>query len=137
MLFISILISLTGLLDCIVIKSYDTSPLLRFTSNTKFVVSASSYIFGLFLAAQVYVELKEHAGYLQTFLNDQNKRLREAKQSILNIEAKEADIRNRIDRSFKVYELLDQRLQNFRNLPATNKKPLSRAEHEFKAELGM
>ncbi|XP_065012085.1 nuclear pore complex protein NUP88-like [Musa acuminata AAA Group] len=86
-------------------------------------------------AHKVYVELKEHAGYLQTFLNDQNKRLREAKQSILNIEAKEADIRNRIDRSFKVYELLDQRLQNFRNLPATNKKPLSRAEHEFKAEL--
>ncbi|WOL01647.1 hypothetical protein Cni_G10364 [Canna indica] len=86
-------------------------------------------------AHKVFVELKEHAGYLQAVLNDQNKRVREAKQSILKVEAKEAGIRNRIDRAFKVYELLNQRLENFRKLPGVNKKPLSIAEREFMAEL--
>ncbi|XP_042456339.1 nuclear pore complex protein NUP88-like [Zingiber officinale] len=81
---------------------------------------------------KVYIELKEHSGYLHKVLKEQHKRLSEAKQSIANAEA---DIKNRIVRAFKVYELLDQRLQNFRSLPGANKKPLTRAESEFKAEL--
>lgn len=87
--------------------------------------------------AQVFIELKEHSGYQHKVLKEQHKRLSEAKQSVVNAEAKEADIKNKIIRAFKVYELLDQRLQNFRSLPGANKKPLTRAESEFKAELGM
>ncbi|XP_010924188.2 nuclear pore complex protein NUP88 isoform X2 [Elaeis guineensis] len=86
-------------------------------------------------AHKVYIELKEHAGYLKTIIEDQHKHLHETKQLLLNVEAKERGIKNRIDRAFKVYELLEQRLQNFKKLPGASKKPLSRAEREFKAEL--
>lgn len=70
-------------------------------------------------------------------IDNQNKRLNEVKQSLLNAEAKQAVIKDRISRAFKVYELLEQRLQNFRMLPGANKKPLSKAERDFKAQLGM
>ncbi|KAG1346972.1 Nuclear pore complex protein NUP88 [Cocos nucifera] len=86
-------------------------------------------------AHKVYIELKEHAGYLKTIIEDQHKHLHETKQLLLNVEAKEQGIKNRIDRAFKVYELLEQRLQNFKKLPGASKKPLSRAEREFKAQL--
>ncbi|XP_008787622.1 nuclear pore complex protein NUP88 [Phoenix dactylifera] len=86
-------------------------------------------------AHKVYIELKEHAGYLKTIIEDQHKHLHETKQLLLNVEAKEQGIKNRTDRAFKVYELLEQRLQNFKKLPGASKKPLSRAEREFKAEL--
>lgn len=85
----------------------------------------------------MYIELKEHAGYLETIIGDQHKHLHETKQLLLNVEANEQSIKNRIDRAFKVYELLEQRLQNFKKLPGASKKPLSRAEREFKAQLGM
>jgi nuclear pore complex protein Nup88 len=63
--------------------------------------------------------------------------LQAVKQSLLSIEAKDQDINNRINRAFKVYDLLEKRIEGFKILPAANKKPLSQAEQEFKAQLGL
>lgn len=86
-------------------------------------------------AHKVYIELKHHTNYQKMVLEDQNKRLGDTKQLLLNIEAKEPVIKDRIDRAFKVYELLEQRMQNFKTLRGANRKPLSRAELDFKAQL--
>ncbi|KAL5216333.1 hypothetical protein ABZP36_007734 [Zizania latifolia] len=85
---------------------------------------------------KVFIELKEHADYLKTEIEDKQKRLQAVKQSlVVSIEAKDQDINNRVDRAFKVYDLLEKRIESFKMLPAANKKPLSRAEQEFKAQL--
>nr|CAB3488206.1 unnamed protein product [Digitaria exilis] len=83
----------------------------------------------------VFIELKEHADYVKTELEDKQKRLEAVKKSLLSIETKDQDINTRIDRAFKVYELLEKRIDSFKMLPAANKKPLSQAEQEFKAQL--
>jgi len=69
-------------------------------------------------------------------MEDKQKRLEVVKKSLISIEAKDGDINKRIDRAFKVYELLEKRIDSFKMLPAANKKPLSQAEQEFKAQLG-
>jgi len=69
-------------------------------------------------------------------MKDKQKRLEAVKKSLISIEAKDGDINKRIDRAFKVYELLEKRIDSFKMLPAANKKPLSQAEQEFKAQLG-
>lgn len=69
-------------------------------------------------------------------MEDKQKRLEAVKKSLTSIEAKDGDINKRIDRAFKVYELLEKRIDSFKMLPAANKKPLSQAEQEFKAQLG-
>ncbi|XP_066345828.1 nuclear pore complex protein NUP88 isoform X2 [Miscanthus floridulus] len=84
---------------------------------------------------KVFIELKEHADYLKTEMGDKQKRLEAVKKSLISIEAKDGDINKRIDRAFKVYELLEKRIDSFKMLPAANKKPLSQAEQEFKAQL--
>ncbi|ONK77958.1 uncharacterized protein A4U43_C02F12710 [Asparagus officinalis] len=86
-------------------------------------------------AHKVFVELEHHEDYQKTIMANQSKRLHDAKQLLLNVEEKEQDVKDRISRAFKVYELLEQRLQNFRMLPGANKKPLSRAERDFKSQL--
>ena len=69
-------------------------------------------------------------------MEDKQKRLEAVKKSLISIEAKDGDINKRIDRAFKVYELLEKQIDSFKMLPAANKKPLSQAEQEFKAQLG-
>jgi hypothetical protein len=89
------------------------------------------------LMTQVFIELKEHADYVKTEIEDKQKRLEALEQSFRSIEAKDHDINKRMDRVFKVYELLEKRIDSFKMLPAANKKPLSQAEQEFKAQLGL
>ncbi|XP_024311354.1 nuclear pore complex protein NUP88 [Brachypodium distachyon] len=84
---------------------------------------------------KVFIELKEHADYVKTEIEDKQKRLQAVKQSLLSIEAKDQDISKRIDRASKVYDLLEKRIESFKMLPAANKKPLSQAELEFKSQL--
>lgn len=74
---------------------------------------------------------------MKTELEDKQKRLEAVKKSLLSIETKDQDINKRIDRAFKVYELLEKRIDSFKMLPAANKKPLSQTEQEFKAQLGL
>ena len=74
---------------------------------------------------------------MKTELEDKQKRLEAVKKSLLSLETKDQEINKRIDRAFKVYELLEKRIDSFKMLPAANKKPLSQAEQEFKAQLGL
>ncbi|KAI0502139.1 hypothetical protein KFK09_017086 [Dendrobium nobile] len=86
-------------------------------------------------AHKVYIELEQHGEYVKTITDTQLKRLKEVEQRLSKLEKNEKGVEERISRAFKVYELLEQRLKNFEVLPAANKKPLSKAEREFNADL--
>lgn len=85
---------------------------------------------------QVYFELKHHGLHLKKIIDDQHARLREAQKKLLKIEEKQPKLYDRIGHAVQTQSLLEQRLQNLRNLPGAHKKPLSRAERDFKLELG-
>ena len=84
----------------------------------------------------MYFELKHHGPQLKRIIDDQHARLDEAQQKILKVEAKQSMLEERIDRVVHLQNSLEQRLQHLRSLPGAHKKPLSRAEREFKSELG-
>ncbi|XP_021295358.1 nuclear pore complex protein NUP88 [Herrania umbratica] len=86
-------------------------------------------------AHKVYFELKHHGPQLKRIIDDQHARLNEAQQKILNVETKQSMLEERIDRAVRLHNSLEQRLQHLRSLPGAHKKPLSRAEREFKSEL--
>ncbi|KAF8396937.1 hypothetical protein HHK36_018572 [Tetracentron sinense] len=86
-------------------------------------------------AHKVYFELKHHGAHLKKIIDDQHARLREVQQKLLKVEDKQLSLEDRINRAVPVHQLLEERLQNLRNLPGPHKKPLSRAEREFKSEL--
>lgn len=69
-------------------------------------------------------------------IEDQHARLCEAQEKISQVEVKQPSLEERIDRAIEMHNSLEQRLQCLRNLPGAHKKPLSRAEREFKSELG-
>lgn len=54
----------------------------------------------------------------------------------MKVEEKQSGLEDRIDRAIYQHNLLEQRLQCLRKLPCAHKKPLSKAEREFKSELG-
>ncbi|CAJ1860717.1 unnamed protein product [Sphenostylis stenocarpa] len=84
---------------------------------------------------KVYLELKHHAPQLKKIINDQHSRLGDAQQKILKVEEKEAILQKRLDHAIQMHNSLEERLQQLRNLPCAHKKPLSRAERQFKSEL--
>ncbi|PKA55383.1 hypothetical protein AXF42_Ash004022 [Apostasia shenzhenica] len=86
-------------------------------------------------AHKVYIELEQHSDYLKTIIKSQAKRLKGVEQSLLKVENQDNGMKDRFNRAFKVYELLGHRLDNFMLLPAASKKPLTKAESEFNAEL--
>ncbi|OWM87430.1 nuclear pore complex protein NUP88 [Punica granatum] len=86
-------------------------------------------------AHKVYFELQHHAPHLKRIIDDQHARLGEAQQRLLKVEEKQKGLDERNDRVIEQHNFLDQRLRRLRNLPGVHKKPLSRAEREFKAEL--
>ncbi|KAJ9540689.1 hypothetical protein OSB04_027195 [Centaurea solstitialis] len=86
-------------------------------------------------AHKVYFELKHHGPQLKKIIDDQHARLREAQQKLAKVEEKQENLENRIDRAVQTHNLLEERLLNLRNLPGIQKKPLSKAEKEFKMEL--
>ncbi|KAF5193111.1 Nuclear pore complex protein nup88, partial [Thalictrum thalictroides] len=86
-------------------------------------------------AHKVWFELKGHGAYLKRVVDDQHCRLGEVQRTLLNIEEKQPKLENRINRAVELNKHLEERLQLLRNLPGTRKKPLSRSEREFKAEL--
>jgi hypothetical protein len=73
---------------------------------------------------------------LKRIIDDQHARLVGVEQNLQKVEDKQLRLEERIDRATQVHNLLEQRLQRLRNLPGAHKKPLSRAEREFKSELG-
>ncbi|KAK7305863.1 hypothetical protein VNO77_43775 [Canavalia gladiata] len=86
-------------------------------------------------AHKVYLELRHHAPQLKKIINDQHSRLGDAQQKLLKVEEKESILQKRIDRAIQMHNSLEERLQQLRNLPYAHKKPLSRAERQFKSEL--
>ncbi|XWS07643.1 hypothetical protein CRYUN_Cryun41cG0007100 [Craigia yunnanensis] len=86
-------------------------------------------------AHKVYFELKHHGPQLKRIIDDQHARLDEVQQKILKVEAKQPMLEERTDRAVQLHNSLEQRLQHLRSLPGAHKKPLSRAEREFKSEL--
>ncbi|EEF27949.1 conserved hypothetical protein [Ricinus communis] len=86
-------------------------------------------------AHKVYFELKHHEPQLKRIIDDQNARLDAAEEKLLKVEEKQLGLDDRIGHAINAHSLLEQRLQHLRNLPGAHKKPLSRAEREFKSEL--
>ncbi|KAI3799969.1 hypothetical protein L1987_35275 [Smallanthus sonchifolius] len=86
-------------------------------------------------AHKVYFELKHHGPQLKKIIDEQHARLREAQQKLAKVEEKQEKLENRIDRAIQTHGLFEERLLNLRNLPGIHKKPLSKAEREFKMEL--
>lgn len=85
---------------------------------------------------QVYFELQHHAPNLKRIIDDQHQRLAEANQKISKVEKNQSLLEKRIDKAIQRHDSLEQRLQRLRSLPGTHKKPLTRAELDFKSELG-
>ncbi|WCJ19851.1 nuclear pore complex protein-related [Euphorbia peplus] len=86
-------------------------------------------------AHKVYFELKNHEPQLKRVIDDQRTRLSEVEEKLLKVEEKQPGLEDRIDHAIHSHNRLEQRLQRLRNLPGVHKKPLSKAEREFKSEL--
>ncbi|KAJ1383390.1 hypothetical protein SESBI_43454 [Sesbania bispinosa] len=86
-------------------------------------------------AHKVYLELKHHAPQLKKIINDQHSRLGDAQQKLMKVEEKQSILQKRIERAIQTHNSLEERLQRLRNLPCALKKPLSKAERQFKSEL--
>ncbi|XAR65925.1 hypothetical protein NMG60_11011935 [Bertholletia excelsa] len=123
--------------------------LLPFTSPSLHAVSADSIegrstlhqYFKLFhenyveYAHKVYFELKHHGPQVKKTIEDQHSRLHEVQQKLLKIEEKQGKIEDQIHHATKRHSSLEERLQRLRDLPGVQRKPLSKAEREFKSEL--
>ncbi|CAO2833366.1 unnamed protein product [Amaranthus hypochondriacus] len=86
-------------------------------------------------AHKVYFELKHHGPHLKNIIENLNVRLSEAQQKLVNVEKKQPELDDRMKRAVERHQLLEKRLHNLRRLPGIYKKPLTRAEREFKSEL--
>lgn len=86
-------------------------------------------------AHKVYFELKHHGPHLKRIINDQHSRLGEAQEKILKVEEKQSSLEDRIAHAIQQQSFLEERLKRLRNLPGAHKKPLSKAERQFKSEL--
>ncbi|KAI4306455.1 hypothetical protein L6164_029730 [Bauhinia variegata] len=86
-------------------------------------------------AHKVYLEVKPHASQLKKITEDQHARLGEAQKKLMKVEEKETILKERIGNAIRRHSSLEERLQRLKNLPGAHKKPLSRAERQFKSEL--
>ncbi|KAK4480707.1 hypothetical protein RD792_013789 [Penstemon davidsonii] len=86
-------------------------------------------------AHKVYFELQHHAPHLKKIISNQHSRLHEAQQKLLEVDKKQEKIEDRINHAVQLHNSLEERLQNLRSLPGMHKKPLSKAERDFKFEL--
>ncbi|XP_022943164.1 nuclear pore complex protein NUP88-like [Cucurbita moschata] len=86
-------------------------------------------------AHTVYYELKQHGPELKRLIDDQQTRLREAQQKLLKVRGKQELLEDRIERAIKLHNVLEERIHRLKNLPGAHKRPLSKAEREFKSTL--
>ncbi|KAJ8764091.1 hypothetical protein K2173_004994 [Erythroxylum novogranatense] len=86
-------------------------------------------------AHKVYFELKHHGPHLKRIIDDLNTRLHEAQEKLLKVEKKQSGLDARVDHAIHQQSLIEQRLQRLRNLPGAHKRPLTKAERDFKSEL--
>ncbi|KAF9676925.1 hypothetical protein SADUNF_Sadunf08G0054000 [Salix dunnii] len=76
-------------------------------------------------AHKVYFELKHHGPHLKRIIDDQHARLDEAQEKFSKVRKKQSGFQ---------HNLLERRLHCLKNLAGAHKKPLSKAEREFKSE---
>ncbi|ESQ40478.1 hypothetical protein EUTSA_v10012715mg [Eutrema salsugineum] len=86
-------------------------------------------------AHKVYFELQHHGPNLKRIIDDQHQRLAEANQKMTKVEKNQSVLEKRIDKTIQRHDILEKRLQRLRSLPGTHKKPLTKAERDFKSEL--
>uniref|UniRef100_A0A1J3JRS6 Nuclear pore complex protein NUP88 n=1 Tax=Noccaea caerulescens TaxID=107243 RepID=A0A1J3JRS6_NOCCA len=86
-------------------------------------------------AHKVYFELQHHAPNLKRIIDDQHQRLSEANEKMSKVEKNQSLLEKRIHKAIQRHDSLEERLQRLRSLPGTHKKPLTRAERDFKTEL--
>ena len=73
---------------------------------------------------------------MKKIIEDQHGRLREAQQKLVKIEEEQEKLEELISRTTALNSLLEERLKRLRKLPGMHKRPLSKAEREFKSDLG-
>ncbi|CAA0811102.1 Nuclear pore complex protein NUP88 [Striga hermonthica] len=86
-------------------------------------------------AHKVYFELQHHGPHLKRIIDNQNSRLREMQQKLLEVERKQEKIDNCMDRAINSHNSIEERLLRLRRLPGAQKRPLSKAERDFMSEL--
>ncbi|KGN50650.1 nuclear pore complex protein NUP88 [Cucumis sativus] len=86
-------------------------------------------------AHAVYYELKQHEPKLKRLIEDQQTRLKDAQQKLIKVEGKQQLLDDRIERAIELHNVLEERIRRLKNLPGAHKKPLSKAEREFKSTL--
>ncbi|KAH8501416.1 hypothetical protein H0E87_016282 [Populus deltoides] len=86
-------------------------------------------------AHKVYFELEHHGPRLKRIIDDQHARLGEAQEKLSKVRKKQSGLEDRMNNAMHQHNLLEQRLHCLKNLPGAHKKPLSKAEREFKSEL--
>nr|XP_034923775.1 nuclear pore complex protein NUP88-like isoform X2 [Populus alba] len=86
-------------------------------------------------AHKVYFELEHHGPRLKRIVDDQHARLGEAQEKLSKLRKKQSGLEDRMKNAMHQHNLLEQRLHCLKNLPGAHKKPLSKAEREFKSEL--
>ncbi|KAJ6317782.1 hypothetical protein OIU76_013341 [Salix suchowensis] len=84
--------------------------------------------------AKVYFELKHHAPQLKRIIDDQHDRFDEAQGKLSKVRKKQSGLEDRINHAMLQHNLLEQRLHCLKNLAGAHKKPLSKAEREFKSD---
>ncbi|KAG6765438.1 hypothetical protein POTOM_029480 [Populus tomentosa] len=84
---------------------------------------------------EVYFELEHHGPRLKRIVDDQHARLGEAQEKLSKLRKKQSGLEDRMKNAMHQHNLLEQRLHCLKNLPGAHKKPLSKAEREFKSEL--
>ncbi|KAJ3698486.1 hypothetical protein LUZ61_002191 [Rhynchospora tenuis] len=86
-------------------------------------------------AHKVSIELKQCTGHLKSLIEEQNKRVNAVKKLLETVETKEDRIQERIESACSSHADLERRLNRLRRLPLVHKKPLSKAEKDFRAQL--
>lgn len=84
----------------------------------------------------MYYGLKHQGPKLKRLIDDQHAHLKEAQKKLLKVEGKQQLLEDRIERAIKLHNDLEERLHRLKNLPGAHKRPLSKAEREFKSTLG-
>lgn len=85
----------------------------------------------------MYFELEHHAPHLKKIIGNQHSRLRESQQKLLEVETKQEKVESRIERAVQLHNSLEERLHKLTSLSGLQKKRLSKAEQDFKLELGI
>ncbi|GAB2216396.1 hypothetical protein Droror1_Dr00024169 [Drosera rotundifolia] len=86
-------------------------------------------------AHKVYIELMHHLPYMKKNIHVLHDRLYEARQMLSNIEEKQPKINVRAQCALQFHNSLEDRLRRLRSLPGMHKRPLYKAELQFKEEL--